>query len=66
LAIKPSGELVREGETIIVESPGAGGYGPPAKRMRAAIELDQLNEKFSEEYIARHYALALPTNAGRK
>jgi N-methylhydantoinase B len=66
LATKPSGELVREGETIIVESPGAGGYGPPAQRTRAAIELDQLNEKFSEEYIARHYGLALPANAGRK
>ena len=26
---KPSGVLVRDGESIVVESPGAGGYGPP-------------------------------------
>jgi N-methylhydantoinase B len=55
LATKPSGERVREGETIIVESPGAGGYGPAAERSRAAIERDQRNEKFSDEYITRHY-----------
>ena len=55
LATKPSGERVREGESIIVESPGAGGYGPAAERSRAAIELDQRNEKFSDKYITRHY-----------
>jgi len=55
LATKPSGERVREGESIIVESPGAGGYGPAADRSRAAIELDQRNEKFSDKYITRHY-----------
>jgi N-methylhydantoinase B len=57
LATKPSGELMREGETIIVETPGAGGYGPPAERSRAATERDALTEKFSQAYIGRHYRL---------
>jgi N-methylhydantoinase B len=57
LATKPSGMLVREGETIIVESPGAGGYGPPQERNRTAIEMDLLNGKFSESYTDRHYGL---------
>jgi N-methylhydantoinase B len=57
LTTKPSGMQVREGETIIVESPGAGGYGPPQERNRTAIEMDLLNGKFSESYTDRHYGL---------
>jgi N-methylhydantoinase B len=57
LPTKPSSVLVREGETIIVESPGAGGYGPPQERSRAAIGLDLSSGKFSESYADQHYAL---------
>ena len=49
LPTKPAGVLVRESETIVVESPGAGGYGPPRERSRAAIEIDRLNGKFSDD-----------------
>jgi N-methylhydantoinase B len=57
LPTKPSGVLVRERETIIVESPGAGGYGRSRERSRAAIESDLSNGKFSETYTDRHYGL---------
>lgn len=58
LPTKPSGVLVRERETITVESPGAGGYGPARERSRAAIEMDRLNGKFSETHLEQHYGLA--------
>jgi N-methylhydantoinase B len=57
LATKPSGVLVREGETLVVESPGAGGYGSPLERGREAIALDQRSGKFSKAYIERCYAV---------
>jgi N-methylhydantoinase B len=55
LSTKPAGVLVRAGETIAVESPGAGGYRPARERSRAAIELDRRNGKFSDSYIERYY-----------
>jgi N-methylhydantoinase B len=55
LPTKPAGVLLRAGETIVVESPGAGGYGPPRERSRAAIEMDRLNGKFSDTYIDQNY-----------
>jgi N-methylhydantoinase B len=58
LPTKPAGVMVREGQTIVVESPGAGGYGPPRERSRAAIEMDRLNGKFSETYTDQHYRLS--------
>ena len=55
LSTKPAGVFVRAGESIAVESPGAGGYGPPQERSRAAIELDRRSGKFSDSYIERCY-----------
>jgi N-methylhydantoinase B len=55
---KPSGVLVREHESIVIESPGAGGYGLPNERSREAIAADLLSEKFSQDYVDRHYRLA--------
>jgi N-methylhydantoinase B len=58
LATKPAGIIVREGEKIVVESPGAGGYGAAAERSPAALEEDRASGKFSETYLARHYSVA--------
>ncbi len=58
LPTKPAGVPLRAGETIVVESPGAGGYGPPRERNRAAIELDRLNGKFSDTYIDQNYGFS--------
>jgi N-methylhydantoinase B len=61
LPTKPSGVLVRENEKIIIESPGAGGYGPASERSRDAILADRLSEKFSMTFLDQHYGL--PTAA---
>jgi N-methylhydantoinase B len=58
LPTKPSGVLVHENEAIIIESPGAGGYGPPPERSRDAIAVDQASGKFSKSYIDRYYGIA--------
>ncbi|MDX2155663.1 MAG: hydantoinase B/oxoprolinase family protein [Hyphomicrobiaceae bacterium] len=50
---------LREHESVIVETPGAGGYGNPAERAKAAIEEDGASGKFSSEFIATHYPEAI-------
>lgn len=57
LPAKPSGVLVRETEKIVIESPGSGGYGPPAERHPDAIQIDRLSGKFTEAYIETYYGL---------
>src|SRR5262245_45178003 len=58
LLTKPSGVLVREDETIVIESPGAGGYGPPSERRSEAIMADEASGKFSRQYIDQWYGLS--------
>jgi N-methylhydantoinase B len=55
LANKPSGIRLGAGERIVVESPGAGGYGPPGERDPAALETDRRGGKFGDRYFDRHY-----------
>lgn len=55
LPSKPSGVSFGPGQRITIETPGAGGYGPPAERDRAAIEQDLASGKFSPEFIRLHY-----------
>jgi N-methylhydantoinase B len=44
-----------EGESVIVETPGAGGYGPPAERAEDALAEDLGSGKFTEAFASRHY-----------
>jgi N-methylhydantoinase B len=55
LEIKPSGIKLKAGEKILVETPGAGGYGSPEERSDAGITEDLESGKFSDEYVKRHY-----------
>jgi N-methylhydantoinase B len=55
LEIKPSGIALKAGEKILVETPGAGGYGAPEERSDAAITDDVESGKFSDAYVKRHY-----------
>jgi N-methylhydantoinase B len=55
LPTKPNGVTVNADQTIVLESPGAGGYGPVSERSLEAIERDRASGKFSEGYIAKHY-----------
>jgi N-methylhydantoinase B len=43
LKTKEVGIVVRKGDVFLVESSGGGGYGPPAKRAKAARESDRIN-----------------------
>ena len=42
-------------EAVVVETPGAGGYGAPAEREPALVAVDRDSGKFTEEFITRHY-----------
>ncbi|MDP6389467.1 MAG: hydantoinase B/oxoprolinase family protein [Alphaproteobacteria bacterium] len=55
LEIKPAGIELAAGEKVVVETPGAGGYGDPKQRSAEAIEHDRASGKFSDEYVKRNY-----------
>jgi N-methylhydantoinase B len=55
LPTKPANLEVTPDEAIVVETPGAGGYGKPAERDRAAVEGDFVSGKFSRGYLKQHY-----------
>ncbi len=55
LAHKVSDVGFRPDEAIIIETPGAGGYGDPAGRDPASVAEDRRSGKFSDEYLAKAY-----------
>ena len=42
-------------QVVIVETPGAGGYGPASERNPADVQRDHLSGKFTAVYLCRHY-----------
>ena len=52
---KPGEVPVTEQQAIIVETPGAGGYGDPRRRLQKQIDRDRMSGKFSDAYIDRQY-----------
>jgi N-methylhydantoinase B len=56
LETKPSGVLIRPIDRVIVETPGAGGYGDPAERAAEDITRDREAGKTSSEFATKHYA----------
>ena len=42
-------------EAVVVETPGAGGYGPPGERDGGALTEDRASGKFSPDFMRRHY-----------
>jgi N-methylhydantoinase B len=55
---KPGEVHVAPETRIVVETPGAGGYGAPAERSPEAVEQDLQSAKFSPSFIKRHYQTA--------
>ena len=55
LADKPSDIDLSPGDTITVETPGAGGYGHPSERDKAMLERDRVSGKFSSRYLKKNY-----------
>jgi N-methylhydantoinase B len=54
---KPNTVPVKIKTRIVVETPGAGGYGKPDQRAPEAVERDIQSGKFSAAYIERHFDL---------
>ena len=52
---KAATQLLRPDQSLIIESPGAGGYGSPSERDPYSILEDKESEKFSDSYIKRYY-----------
>ncbi|MGE4248872.1 MAG: hydantoinase B/oxoprolinase family protein [Parvibaculaceae bacterium] len=63
LPSKPNGMNVTAGEAIIVETPGAGGYGPPAQRSKAALAADERSGKYSNAFLEEFYPILAEGNA---
>ena len=55
VADKPARVEVEVGGAMVIETPGAGGYGPPSEREAAARAEDFASGKFSAAYMAEHY-----------
>ncbi len=52
---KSTNIAIPAGGVAVIETPGAGGYGPPAERDPALIAEDRASGKFGADYLARHY-----------
>ena len=57
LPTKPANLEVKPGEAIVVETPGAGGYGKPSERDPTAVENDFISGKFSREFVKNNYGV---------
>jgi len=47
-------------QVVIVETPGAGGYGPARERTAADVARDRRSAKFTAAYLARYYGRGTP------
>ena len=52
---KPNHVPFSPDHAIVIETPGAGGYGPPTERDKATLAADYRSGKFSDAYMAEHY-----------
>jgi len=55
LAHKPPDMELHPHQAVVVNTPGAGGYGDPGERDPAAVADDRASGKFSEAYMTEHY-----------
>ena len=52
---KPNHIRVSPSDLVVIETPGAGGYGPTKKRTKALLYEDKRSGKFSESYLKKYY-----------
>ena len=62
---KPTTVTVGPESTIVVTTPGAGGYGPPSERDPNLIEQDRVAGKIDEENLSRSYGRAMRAQRAR-
>jgi N-methylhydantoinase B len=63
---KITGVRCRAGEAVIIETPGAGGYGPPGERAAEAVAADLRGGKISPGFAARYYPQAAAGDGPRE
>ncbi|RDD71487.1 hydantoinase B/oxoprolinase family protein [Paracoccus versutus] len=56
LPSKITGIFVTDETVVVIETPGAGGYGDPRERTPEAIREDLASGKFTADFVAAHYA----------
>ena len=54
---KPMGVPVTPSQSVVIETPGAGGYGPPAQRQVALLREDIQSGKFTSTFIKNSYGM---------
>ena len=47
--------FTNENDAIVMETPGAGGYGNPKKRTKNNILKDKISGKFSNSFLKKYY-----------
>ena len=57
LSSKSSSIYTTEKDAIVMETPGAGGYGDPKKRSKENLLKDKISGKFSNSFIKKYYWL---------
>jgi N-methylhydantoinase B len=55
LPTKPMSVAVTPEEALVIETPGAGGYGPCAERSKIDLRNDFVSGKFDREFLVRFY-----------
>lgn len=55
LPVKPSAVEIPADAHVVVETPGAGGYGDPKDRAHARLADDMASGKFTAAFLAHHY-----------
>ncbi|QGZ66094.1 hydantoinase B/oxoprolinase family protein [Paraburkholderia acidisoli] len=55
LPTKPGMTPVRADQQLVIETPGGGGYGAPAERDPARVEIDRQSGAFGAAYLNRNY-----------
>ncbi|NQW08360.1 MAG: hydantoinase B/oxoprolinase family protein [Alphaproteobacteria bacterium] len=55
--------VLRHDQSAVIETPGAGGYGPPSGRSVEKRDEDRRSGKFSDAYMTKHYGVA-PSGGG--
>jgi N-methylhydantoinase B len=52
---KLTGLMLQPSDAVVVETPGAGGYGSPKERTQERLAEDLASEKFTRGYLEAHY-----------
>ena len=55
---KPAPLDVQPHQRVVIQSPGAGGYGNPSERDASLLAQDWASGKFTADYMERHYGLS--------